>query len=84
MRPSGAICGRSPGGRMTVGYYEDFGRMGASGEGLVCTFPQKWMSADGLTLWCVFSCYGGSAKKGIYGHDRFNLIKATLDLYPHN
>jgi hypothetical protein len=66
----------------TVCYYEDFGRMGASGEGLVCTFPQKWMSADGLTLWCVFSCYGGSAKTGIYGHDRFNLVKATLEVYP--
>jgi len=66
----------------TVGYYENFGGMGTSGEGLVCTFPPKWMSADGLTLWCVFSCYGGSAKQGIHGHDRFNLIKATLELYP--
>lgn len=65
----------------TVCYLEDFGRMGADGEGLVCTFPQKWMSADGLTLWTVFSCYGGSAKSGIYGHDRFNLVKATLQLY---
>jgi hypothetical protein len=64
----------------TVCYLEDFGRMGADGEGLVCTFPQKWMSTDGLTLWAVFSCYGGSAKSGIYAHDRFNLIKATLDL----
>lgn len=66
----------------TVGYYENFGGMGASGEGLVCSFPQKWMSADNLTLWCVFSCYGGSAKQGIHGHDRFNLIKATLELDP--
>jgi len=64
----------------TVCYYEDFGKMGSSGEGLVCSFPQKWMSADGRTLWCIFSCYGGSAKTGIYGHDRFNLIKATLEL----
>lgn len=68
----------------TVCYYEDFGRMGASGEGLCCTFPQKWMSADGLTLWSVFSCYGGSAKTGIQAHDRFNLIKVTLQLYPAN
>jgi hypothetical protein len=65
----------------TVCYYEDFGRMGATGEGLICEFPQKWMSADGLTLWCVFSGYGDGAKIGINGHDRLNLIKATLELY---
>lgn len=66
----------------TIDYEENFGRMGADGEGLVCTFPQKWMSADGLTLWTIFSCYGGSAKTGIQAHDRFNLVKATLTLYP--
>jgi hypothetical protein len=65
----------------TIYYVEDFGRMGAEGEGLICEFPQKWMSADGLTLWTIFSCYGGSAKSGIYAHDRFNLIRATLELY---
>jgi hypothetical protein len=64
----------------TVCYYEDFGRMGAAGEGLICEFPQKWMSANGLTLWSIFSCYGGSAKQGIYAHDRFNLIRVTLRL----
>ena len=62
----------------TVACYEDWGRMGAEGEGLSCSFPQKWMSADGLTLWSVFSVYGEGAKKGIYAHDRFNLIRATL------
>lgn len=67
----------------TVCYYEDFGRMRTVGEGLICEFPQKWMSADGLTLWSIFSCYGDGAKMGIYGHDRFNLIKATLQLYPN-
>jgi hypothetical protein len=66
----------------TVCYYENFGRMGAAGEGLICEFPQNWMSADGLTLWSIFSCYGGSAKTGIQAHDRFNLIKTTLQLYP--
>ena len=66
----------------TVCYYEDFGRMGADGEGLVCTFPQKWMGDDGATLWAVFSCYGGSAKTGIIAHDRFNLVKVSLRLYP--
>lgn len=66
----------------TVCYYENFGRMGSAGEGLICEFPQKWMSADGLTLWSIFTCYGDGAKTGICGHDRFNLIKATLELYP--
>jgi len=66
----------------TVCYCEDFGRMGAAGEGLICEFPQKWMSTDGSTLWTIFSCYGGSAKNGIQAHDRFNLIKATLQFYP--
>jgi len=56
--------------------------MGADGEGLVCAFPQKWMSADGSTLWAIFSCYGGSAKEGIHAHDRFNLVKATVQFYP--
>jgi hypothetical protein len=62
----------------TIGYYADWGGMGAAGEGLTCEFPQKWMSADGLTLWAIFSVWGGSAKQGINAHDRFNLIKVTL------
>jgi hypothetical protein len=62
----------------TAAYYSDWGGMGADGEGLTCEFPQKWMSSDGLTLWAIFSVYGGSAKKGINAHDRFNLIKVTL------
>ena len=62
----------------TVAYYAHWGGMGAEGEGLTCEFPQKWMSADGLTLWSVFSVYGGGAKQGIKAHDRFNLIKITL------
>ncbi len=63
----------------TIAYYEHWGHMGAEGEGLTCGFPQKWMSADGLTLWSIFSVYGGGAKQGINAHDRFNLIKATLE-----
>ena len=62
----------------TIGYYEDWGNMGAEGEGLSCGFPPKWISADGLTLWSVFSVYGEGAKRGINAHDRFNLVKATL------
>lgn len=64
----------------TVAYYEDWGGMGAAGEGLTCTFPRKWMSADGRTLWCVFSVYGDGAKQGVRAHDRFNLVRATLRL----
>jgi hypothetical protein len=63
----------------TIAYYEDWGGMGTDGEGLTCGFPQKWMSADGLTLWSIFSAYGGGAKKGINAHDRFNVVKATLE-----
>jgi hypothetical protein len=65
----------------TIAYYEDWGKMNAEGEGLTCTFPQKWMSPDGLTLSSIFSVYGGSAKVGINAHDRFNLVKATLRLH---
>jgi hypothetical protein len=35
------------------------------------------MSADGLTLWSVFSVYGEGGKKGVNAHDRFNMVKAT-------
>jgi hypothetical protein len=64
----------------TVAYYENWGGMGTVGEGLTCEFPQKWMSADGLTLWGIFSAYGEGAKQGINAHDRFNLIKVTLSI----
>ncbi|HEX4794197.1 MAG TPA: DUF4185 domain-containing protein [Humisphaera sp.] len=64
----------------TVAYEEHWGQMSHDGEGLTCSFPTKWMSDDGLTMWCVFAVYGGSAKEGINGHDRFNLVKATLEL----
>ncbi len=64
----------------TVCYEEHWGDMGTAGEGLTCIFPQKWMSADGRTLWSVFSVYGDGAKEGIKAHDRFNLIQVTLGL----
>ena len=64
----------------TIAYHEDWGKMSAKGEGLTCSFPQKWMSADGLTLWNIFSVYGDGGKIGINAHDRFNLVKATLHL----
>jgi len=62
----------------TVAYCSDWGNMGAEGHGLTCNFPQKWMSADGLTMWCVFSVYGEGAKMGVKGHDCLNLVKMTL------
>ncbi len=64
----------------TVAYYDNWGDMGSDSHGLNCDFPQKWMSADGLTMWCVFSVYGDGAKEGINAHDKFNLVKATLTL----
>src|SRR5262249_4485694 len=36
----------------TVAYYENWGDMGTEGEGLTCSFPSKWISPDGLTMWC--------------------------------
>jgi hypothetical protein len=66
----------------TVYYTEHWGKMGTGGEGLVCSFPQKWMADGGRTLWCIFSAYGTGAKEGITAHDRFNLVKATLKLRP--
>jgi len=62
----------------TISYYENWGEMARIGEGLSCEFPSKWISPDGLTLWCVFSVYGEGAKKGIKAHDKFNLVKASL------
>jgi hypothetical protein len=79
----GVFDGPQPWGPWTTVAYEDrWGGMGADGEGLTCSFPQKWMSADGLTLWCVFSAYGKGARQGIDAHDKFNLVQATLTLRP--
>lgn len=64
----------------TVAYEEKWGEMGSDGEGLTCSFPAKWISADGKTVWCVFSGYGGSAHEGIDAHDKFNLVQARLEL----
>jgi hypothetical protein len=75
----GVFAARQPWGPWsTAAYYETWGGMGAAGEGLTCEFPVKWMSADGRSLWAIFSVWGGSAKQGIKAHDRFNLVKITL------
>lgn len=76
----GVFDGSNPWGPWTtIAYDEDWGGMGQEGEGLTCGFNQKWMSADGLTLWSIFSVYGAGAKTGIKAHDRLNLVKATLE-----
>jgi hypothetical protein len=62
----------------TIAYYENWAGMGTEGEGLSCEFPQKWLSKDGLTMWCIFAAYGDGAKKGIKAHDRFNLVRVRL------
>jgi hypothetical protein len=64
----------------TVAYDDSWGNMGTAGFGLNCDFPQKWMSTDGLTMWSIFSVYGDGAKKGVNGHDKFNLARAKLVL----
>jgi hypothetical protein len=77
----GVFDGPNPWGPWTtIAYEERWGRMGADGEGLTCSFPPKWMSADGRVLWCIFSAYGKGARQGINAHDRFNVVKATLEL----
>ncbi|HTT02805.1 MAG TPA: LamG-like jellyroll fold domain-containing protein [Steroidobacteraceae bacterium] len=55
----------------TIAYYDNWGAFNSSGgEGNGLNFPTKWMSADGRTLWGVFSA-GGS-------FDSFNLVRVTL------
>jgi hypothetical protein len=64
----------------TVAYCEDWGNMKNDGHGLNCDFPQKWISDDGRTMWCVFSVYGAGAKTGVQAHDRFNVVKVSLTM----
>lgn len=64
----------------TVGYYENWGEMGTQGEGLTCGFVPKWIAPDGRTLWAIFAVYGEGAKKGINAHDKFNLMKVSLQV----
>jgi hypothetical protein len=55
----------------TVAYYDNWGGFSSS-EALLYVLPTKWMSADGKTMWCIFS------GRGIF--DSFNLVRATLTL----
>jgi len=58
----------------TIGYYDNWGNLGpeSHGDNLGMTFPTKWISADGLTLWAIFSSSGQ--------YDSFNIVKATLSV----
>jgi hypothetical protein len=56
----------------TIAYYDDWGGFDeTAGEGNGLGFPSKWISADGRTLWGVFSGVAG-------GFDSLNLALATL------
>ena len=56
----------------TVDYEQDWGGLSVVGgeESLGYVLPTAWMSADGLTLWCVFSSTGVL--------DSFNLVKGVM------
>jgi len=58
----------------TVAYYDNWLGFGDNDEALAFSFPGKWISADGKTMWLIFSGYPSA--------DNFNLIKATLTLSP--
>ena len=60
----------------TVQYVNDWGNL--SGHGLGYCFPTKWISADGITMWVVFSGWD----RPVNTPDSFNLVKATLVLKP--
>lgn len=53
-----------------VAVYNNWGEF--KGIGLNYSFPTKWVSPDGRTMWMIFSSNGKL--------DSFNLIKATLSL----
>ena len=55
----------------TVAYEDNWGGLGTT-EALEYDLPTKWISADGKTVWCVFSSAGVL--------DSFNLVRGTLRL----
>ncbi len=57
----------------TVAYYDnwlDLKGTGIKREMLFVNIPTKWISADGKTIWVIFTG----------GQDRFNMVRATLSL----
>ena len=55
----------------TVAYYDDWKGAG-DGPSLGYSYPAKWISKDGKTMWMIYSSSGEL--------DSFNLIKATLSM----
>jgi hypothetical protein len=47
-------------------------------EGLSMSFLQKWMSADGKTMWAIFSTWGPGARRGINADDKLNLVRVRV------
>jgi hypothetical protein len=69
----------NPWGRWaTVGYYENWGNLKTetAGDYLSLRIPSKWISADGRTLWGVFS--------GLKSFDSFNVVRAVLGDASHH
>lgn len=56
----------------TVAYSNDWGGLGKVRGGMPHSFPSKWITDDGKTMWMVFS--------GTGEYDSFNVIKCTLTL----
>lgn len=59
----------------TVGYYEDWGGLRAETQGdyLSLRIPSKWISADGRSIWAIFS--------GPKSFDSFNLVHGVLEVH---
>jgi hypothetical protein len=56
----------------TIGYYNNWGELNSAtlGDFLSLRLPSKWLSADGKTLWAVFS--------GLNSFDSFNVVRGEL------
>ena len=68
----------------TVAYYNNWGNCKSKdGHALAWSFPTKWISPDGLTMWCIFSGnqHRSALPDGAREFDRCNIVKATLNLY---
>ena len=59
--------------------YSNWGNYGRR-EALLWSFPVKWMSGDGKTLWCVFSA--GRLRPDDAMLDSFNLVRVTFTTSP--
>jgi hypothetical protein len=57
--------------------FENFGNHGRR-EALLWSIPAKWISADGQSLWCIYSA--GRLRPQDGELDSFNLVQGTLSL----